>query len=751
MTENEDIESYLAYLENCDPDVVNKHTSGKIAASSNMMGKRKASRQDVSLLSKSQNRQYVTEEMLKHSKQSLVQLILPQLQHVITHGHTVDTSSPSAQTIPLWLFSRHDEHSSDTQENLSFHLIMLLEQYTHLAAVPSSDNISLNSSSDDSVELSSIADPKKFGFYEFSTLSQVELRMNTTYHSSIGLFAAFYELLRSFVVAVSQPNISPNNNNTIMPVIFQMLFSSDHNHEEKDKDKDQDKEQMLILVHILLEHYETISTNNANKDELSSPHKIIYWLLLLLQDFLSTPTTVTTSTATTTGEVVDNHTKLMVRGCHALFQVIHQSCIRIGSYFPSTVVSSRAIVTTEMSTTTTTPETNEKIIILLMEELSQLLYLYQLLQYLFYSTLIKHLSASSTVVSAMDWYSDCATKLFTLYKSLLPMIAYVLKTGLFVIAIMLQRSDLLQLMMQDDDDEEEDVQQGSDNRLKKYEEDYLALIQSFPNVPSRIPSTSTTPPFHLGNTNAEEAKATEEETQREEQQQQQKKKWSYNRNSIENQRVLQALEIDNEDEGYDFFAFVTKEQCVEILEGASVGNFLLRPPESFLAIHSNATSSATAITNRFLSKFSMTDTKEDKNTFILSFRAPNNAHQVASTGEGTIDQRHPLVKHAVIRRELLQKDVQIQKVSKPMNSNMDFDVLDDEEDGIVQQVNTSAKSSKQHNHEYVYKCGKLGPYASLLQILRYVLFIFFDFYFMSLVILCLLMILGKSQKSFHSH
>ncbi len=41
-------------------------------------------------------------------------------------------------------------------------------------------------------------------------------------------------------------------------------------------------------------------------------------------------------------------------------------------------------------------------------------------------------------------------------------------------------------------------------------------------------------------------------------------KWQYDNRTIENIKYLEELCIDKEDEGYDFLAFVTKEQCVEV-------------------------------------------------------------------------------------------------------------------------------------------------------------------------------------------
>lgn len=41
-------------------------------------------------------------------------------------------------------------------------------------------------------------------------------------------------------------------------------------------------------------------------------------------------------------------------------------------------------------------------------------------------------------------------------------------------------------------------------------------------------------------------------------------KWKYDNQSIENMKYLEEMRIDREDEGYDFLAFVTKEQCVEV-------------------------------------------------------------------------------------------------------------------------------------------------------------------------------------------
>lgn len=125
----------------------------------------------------------------------------------------------------------------------------------------------------------------------------------------------------------------------------------------------------------------------------------------------------------------------------------------------------------------------------------------------------------------------------------------------------------------------------------------------------------------------------------------------------------------------------------------------------------------------------ITSNNTECNTLILSFRTgypvPCSSETISETAMDTpsrvSDQLNSLVKHAVIRREVKsQSDRNLVDSVASTKSSLDFDdLLDDEEDtNTLSGKKNHIKLHKQTGELYLYKCGKLGPYGSLLQILR---------------------------------
>lgn len=114
-------------------------------------------------------------------------------------------------------------------------------------------------------------------------------------------------------------------------------------------------------------------------------------------------------------------------------------------------------------------------------------------------------------------------------------------------------------------------------------------------------------------------------------------------------------------------------------------------------------------------------------TLILSFRtgfpvpySSEMAESIIDTPSRGINQQSSVVKHAVIRREVKpQSSHSLVNSVSSSKSSLEFDDLDDEEDAnILLSRNRKQIKLQQRGGEYLYKCGKLGPYGSLLQILR---------------------------------
>ncbi len=112
----------------------------------------------------------------------------------------------------------------------------------------------------------------------------------------------------------------------------------------------------------------------------------------------------------------------------------------------------------------------------------------------------------------------------------------------------------------------------------------------------------------------------------------------------------------------------------------------------------------------------------DCNTLILSFRTgypvTNEITETIMDTPSRVSNQgnNSLVKHAVIRREVKpQSTHKLVNSVKSGESDIDFDDLDEEED---LHGNNNHAMLQQTDRHYFYKCGKLGPYESLLQILR---------------------------------
>lgn len=145
---------------------------------------------------------------------------------------------------------------------------------------------------------------------------------------------------------------------------------------------------------------------------------------------------------------------------------------------------------------------------------------------------------------------------------------------------------------------------------------------------------------------------------------------------------------------------------------------MLRPPESFFTAHSNTTSvqSSNALVFPLTDEFNRNN--NECNTLILSFRTgfPVNGdvtETILDTPSRQMNQQNSLVKHAVIRREKKQNANALSNTTVTNIDNIDFDDLDEDDDRPQRQQIVGREAT-----HYVYKCGKLGPHGSLLQILR---------------------------------
>lgn len=76
------------------------------------------------------------------------------------------------------------------------------------------------------------------------------------------------------------------------------------------------------------------------------------------------------------------------------------------------------------------------------------------------------------------------------------------------------------------------------------------MLSNFPSIPPTAGSKKTVPDFDNNVTNTIVDK-----------------EWKYDTHSVENLKYFEEMNVDKEDEGYDFLAFVTKEQCIEVNDG----------------------------------------------------------------------------------------------------------------------------------------------------------------------------------------
>jgi uncharacterized protein YerC len=79
----------------------------------------------------------------------------------------------------------------------------------------------------------------------------------------------------------------------------------------------------------------------------------------------------------------------------------------------------------------------------MMEDLSQLFYIYNMLRYCFAYNLYRQISNSNghepAESSDVDWYSEGIKRLFCSFKSIFPTISYILRSGLFAVAALLEQ------------------------------------------------------------------------------------------------------------------------------------------------------------------------------------------------------------------------------------------------------------------------------------------------------------------------
>lgn len=123
------------------------------------------------------------------------------------------------------------------------------------------------------------------------------------------------------------------------------------------------------------------------------------------------------------------------------------------------------------------------------------------------------------------------------------------------------RSDLVNLILEDGD--------TYNNPEFHQISQYFDLLNAFPNIP----------PTAVAEISGEKKLCSIEESDDDSD-----NKWKYDYQTIENIKYLEELRIDKEDEGYDFLAFVTKEQCVEVSKVHYYIFFTISPSISLIAL-----------------------------------------------------------------------------------------------------------------------------------------------------------------------